>query len=595
MLLTAGTTTATVEIPAGSLSDPAAVLTVTRMSPSQDTRALFGDAVSAAGDAIQANLSAGGLIGPAKVRFALPADFDATRYVPGVLWEGDDGTPELIASTWAPGDMHVTATTRHFSIGWPIKIDVSKIASGIGDFVKNLVSGRAGSDNPACMDEFAARKGLEVISDSGDLVKWCVGVEGGRPVVKVTNNWRAGMQVSFPKSWNVLEYQGEGFDLQSLGDWLDSKSRETSSTRSRLVGPGQTIVLAPGSLAGGSTGRVVAEASTVSWLWSITLTAVDRYLLTVGKLARLRDDVKAEDLVVGASFIKCFTDYYGEDINILDPIRDSSTLNTITTATKFALDCGKDIIQDAVRGRGGLLGRIGAAVVGVLAEAVGVAYGLVNALFSGIRSVIDEIGALFDGSEVGGYGYDILLTGVASTPPATTVSASIPIETIQLYLNMLSYGPLDEDGILGPASTSAIQTFQTDNGLVATGQPDSATVEALINRAGDFTFLVDGCGSQMPARSDSLYLSCSLSSGLVDLQWQTWNAQRAQGTGRMFARDCDAGCINGEPQYVDITVEAYEPERWRCGDGAPFQLFTFSIVESNGESWGEYRPIDFSC
>jgi hypothetical protein len=182
---------------------------------------------------------------------------------------------------------------------------------------------------------------------------------------------------------------------------------------------------------------------------------------------------------------------------------------------------------------------------------------------------------------------------VATTTPPVT--ASIPNEKVQLYLNMLFYGPLAEDGLLGPASTAAIQQFQTDHVLPVTGQPDQASIDLLIGRAGDASYLVDGCGYQVPVRTDSLYLNCSLSSGLVDVQWQTWTAQGAVGTGRVFSRDCDAGCINGEPVYTDVTVEAIDPERWRCGDGAPYQIFTLRLLDASGQLYGEYPPFDYSC
>lgn len=422
--ITASGGSAKVTAGVASLSDPAATLIVSETAVDEDAAALFGAAVSSMASGVDVSLSRGELIGPAFVAFTLAPDFDATRYVPAVVWQSDDGSWELLESSWTPGDSVVEVVTTHFSIAWPIKIDTSQIANGVVDWLKGLVTGRAGAENPTCGDENAARaERVQVTSDSGDLVKWCFGRDGGRDVVKITNNWRAGTQVTFPKSWSVVEYQGTGFQLQALGDWLDSRSRETSTTLSRLVGPGQTIVLDPGVLPTGSTTMVTAEASTVSWLWSIALTGVDMYLLTVGKLARLSGDTKAEDLLDAAGFIKCFTDHYGQDIDVLAPVRDSTTFDTITTATRFGLDCGKDILENAVKARGGILGKIGAAVIGVLAAALGIVYGLINALFSGIRQLIDEIGALFDGGEVGGYGYDIILyKGAAEVPPATTAA-----------------------------------------------------------------------------------------------------------------------------------------------------------------------------
>ncbi|MEQ1699535.1 MAG: peptidoglycan-binding domain-containing protein [Ilumatobacteraceae bacterium] len=412
----------TVSVPSRSLSNSETTLAITSRPAPDDVASLLGDAVSALGDGVEVSLSGGTLVGPAQVTFPIPADFDATRYVAGVVWDAGDGTWEVLDSTWAPGDTTVTARTSHFSIGWPIKIDVSKIGTGIVDWLKNLATGRSGVANPTCGDENAPRAGgVEVISDTGDLVKWCYGRDNGRDVVKVTNNWRAGTQLTFPKTWTVIEYQGSGVNLQALGDWMDSVSRETSTTRSRLIGPGQTIVLDPGVIPEGSSTTAVAEISTVSWMWSIALTAVDMYLVTIGKLARIDKNTTAESLVDSIAFAKCFTDHYGADANVLDPVAAESTFDVVAAAARFGIDCGKDIIQSSLQSRGGILGKIGAQLVGVLAAAIGIVYGLVNALMAGIRALIDEIGVLFDGTEIGGYGYDIVLTARAAPTqsPAT--------------------------------------------------------------------------------------------------------------------------------------------------------------------------------
>ena len=136
-------------------------------------------------------------------------------------------------------------------------------------------------------------------------------------------------------------------------------------------------------------------------------------------------------------------------------------------------------------------------------------------------------------------------------PPAPTpeipTAQGIADEFVQLYLNMLSYGPLAEDGQLGPASQLAIQQFQSDNGLDPTGLPDARTIDLLIEQAGKQTFAIDGCGYEMDPRPTQMYLNCSLSMGLVDVVWDSWTAQGGRGTGRVFVRDCDAGCISGEP------------------------------------------------
>ncbi len=60
----------------------------------------------------------------------------------------------------------------------------------------------------------------------------------------------------------------------------------------------------------------------------------------------------------------------------------------------------------------------------MLAGVIGVAYGLVNALFAGVRQLIDDVGALFTGADIGAFGYDIILANLG--PPAPTPESPEP-------------------------------------------------------------------------------------------------------------------------------------------------------------------------
>ena len=372
--------------------------------------------VTPLGRAMAVTLTGATLTDTALVSFPIPEDFDPAIFVPGIVWQAADGSWELLDSHYQPGDTVVSADTTHFSIGVPIKIDAGRIAAGIGDWVKNLVTGRSGVNNPTCGDEAAGRpQNLSVTSDLGDLIKWCFGRQDNVDVLKITNNWRAGVQVAVPKAWSVASYEGAGFDLQAIGDWMDSVSRETSASISRLVGPGQTIVLRPNDLSPIGTVDVSVEVSTVSWLWSLALTGLDLYLGVGGKILGL-SGTKSAEILTGAQFVKCFTDYYGPDIDVLSPVPADSTFTTITTATRFGLDCGKDVLHDYMKSKGGILATVGSRLVGVMAALVGVVYGLVNGLFTGIRQIIDDVGQLFDSDELGGIGYDVIFQTAAPTP-----------------------------------------------------------------------------------------------------------------------------------------------------------------------------------
>jgi hypothetical protein len=256
-VLTAQAVGVIVNVPNSSLSSQDASLSVDTGTPSSETLARFGRGVEVLGDGVEVQLTGGELVGPATVTFDLPADFDDSRYSAGVVWETDTGW-ELLPIVWQPGDQQVVATTDHFSLGFLVRVDWSGAANSIVGWVEGLVTGRANVDNPVCDNEQTAREaGIEVISDTGDLIKWCFGREDGRDVFKVSNNWSAGVQVQFLKSWNVVEYRGAGASPQAIGDWLDSASREANTTISRLIGAGQTIVLEPSGIEPGSGARVV--------------------------------------------------------------------------------------------------------------------------------------------------------------------------------------------------------------------------------------------------------------------------------------------------------------------------------------------------
>jgi His-Xaa-Ser repeat protein HxsA len=50
---------------------------------------------------------------------------------------------------------------------------------------------------------------------------------------------------------------------------------------------------------------------------------------------------------------------------------------------------------------------------------------------------------------------------------------------VQMALSMKGYHPGSFDGVLGPQTRAALQTFQRDHGIPATGRMDTATLDAL--------------------------------------------------------------------------------------------------------------------
>lgn len=178
------------------------------------------------------------------------------------------------------------------------------------------------------------------------------------------------------------------------------------------------------------------------------------------------------------------------------------------------------------------------------------------------------------------------------------LDATMSLQAVQLYLNMLGYGGvygLDEDGLLGPASRSAIEEFQVDNGFEPTGEPTEATLERLVVLAGDQTFVID-CGDNTLHRPGEMVLACSLSTWL-DVTWETWTALEATGHGVLNQRSCDPSCVESDDVIATpVDVRLIEPERWRCGDGRPYLLFTrVELTDEDGHSWSQPVSEFYSC
>lgn len=74
--------------------------------------------------------------------------------------------------------------------------------------------------------------------------------------------------------------------------------------------------------------------------------------------------------------------------------------------------------------------------------------------------------------------------GLRTEPPREPPLARSEVKALQARLNALGYAAGEPDGLLGPATRSALRAFQRDAGLVADGHPAPAVLEAVARAAG---------------------------------------------------------------------------------------------------------------
>jgi hypothetical protein len=213
---------------------------------------------------VEVTLAGAELVGEATVTFAGHDVPDG--HVPVVMWQSDSGDWELLPSTTAE-DGSVTARTRHFSWGFLGSFDPAAfVRDHAADLGRNVL-GRAGADQPTCGNEQAPREaGVEVVSDSGDVVKWCFGIEGGEQVLKVTNNKTTFVEITYPDSWAVRDGQSTSVSSEAVarafGTALADLSSGSSTRTARVVDAGDTLTLV---VPDGRGGLVVSQISTLAW------------------------------------------------------------------------------------------------------------------------------------------------------------------------------------------------------------------------------------------------------------------------------------------------------------------------------------------
>lgn len=230
--------------------------------------------------AVEVSLVGAELVGEATVEFS--GHQLAPGLLPVVIWQDGSGGWELLPSQTAE-DGSVLARTTHFSWGFLAAFDPAGwLKDHAQDWGRNLL-GRAGADQPSCGDEKTPREaGVEVISDRGDAVKWCFGIEGGTQILRVTNNKNTFVEVTYPKTWGVEEDSTIALSTDALARAFGGLLVEASSGRSaRVVDAGDTLTL---TVPQGGGGRAVTQISTLAWALSGIAMGLEVYGLVAGSL-----------------------------------------------------------------------------------------------------------------------------------------------------------------------------------------------------------------------------------------------------------------------------------------------------------------------
>ncbi|MBX6751896.1 MAG: hypothetical protein IRY85_19925 [Micromonosporaceae bacterium] len=398
----------TVTVPDGGAAEgPTVKLTVTEGVESP----LLAEGLDALGPSVTVDVP-GGLIQPATVTFPAPPGVDDESVIPVVAWQDGVGEWRWVPTTYDASQGTVSATVDHFSFGFLGGIDVKKWVSDRWDSFRNFITGRAGAAQPRCGDEAAARaNGVQVTSDRGDRVKWCFGVENGRRVLKVTNNTRTYLQITYPETWRVADGASVSLDFDTVARALGAAVSKPSGTAARIVDGGDTLTLI---VPDGASGRVTVESSVVAWTVSAIFFGAETYAL-VARAAGSTLGTAARNAVDRLAVLLGATSEATPEVRALSEclkgMRGLVTLETADTAwetLKFAWKCVPELMKSQLQdvrifAAGVVLSMVGTAVGAILTAA--------HLLVTGARDLWDHIASLGGRSDAI---YDIVIDDPAA-------------------------------------------------------------------------------------------------------------------------------------------------------------------------------------
>lgn len=367
-------------------------------------------------EAIQVELP-GALTGEAKVAFKVPDDLNPDEEVPVVLWQKLDGSGwEMLPIEWAPGDSTVVATTTHFSLGWFGKINLKKAVKWIRDHVMSGLGLEAGIGEPTCEgNDGLTSDGYSFESDSSGLVKWCVGKEDGKAVLKVSNNWGAGQSVIYPSSWTLLDGIGNPSFVVRFAQWVGRLGESIPKGKKVGVIPSGETYTFDISADGDSTKSVELQPSVMSWTGDVASGSYD-YLtgMTGWSVAKLLGKTPIEGF---EGLFKCYAESRWGVMALFDQPKNPDDLEALRD---FTSECAASFFLDTRKYAPGANGGVAGALLIALPK-------LMRLVMSAARSLWEDVASLVT-HRTGGIatGYTIRVRHVALAPVVDTTVVQIP-------------------------------------------------------------------------------------------------------------------------------------------------------------------------
>ena len=361
-----------VTVPAGSVAGPGTLSAKAIAAPAASP---WG--IALAGPVLDLQLSGTVLTGPVRLTAPVPRPQTSASAQPGpdaallAYFDPAAGSWRPVNASYDPAAHVLTATSPHLSIWSVFVADTGQVLAAARSALAGFL-GVADLAPPSCpgTSELASAGVTVASADSGDMVKWCAGVNGaGSPVIRVTDNRNYGVELDYPANWQMSRLGPPDPVFDQILTALPTRSlyATTPGLRAITIAPGQTVELRPPQVE-------VAEATAYIGLQSIFinafLVAIDTADMVGGLIAKsLRiGQVAAATAVTAALKSKDCLTPLDALLNGPDPATPADAGALFRSAADLATGC-LDKAWSVLYGGQGAAGAFAASVILWLADA----------------------------------------------------------------------------------------------------------------------------------------------------------------------------------------------------------------------------------
>lgn len=158
---------------------------------------------------------------PVTIRIPAPGPLPDETAVILLAADSPTGPWEPLETGQQLADGTIEATTSHFSWFTAILAPFVDIVNEARRIFDDATAGFvAEAEQPLCEGEAEARQVVEITSTSSDAVKWCLGVENGTIILRVTNNRRYALQASHA-GMSVIDAGVDPTSIAQLSTYVD--------------------------------------------------------------------------------------------------------------------------------------------------------------------------------------------------------------------------------------------------------------------------------------------------------------------------------------------------------------------------------------